>query len=55
MLKFKGSKKHWFYNASSSFKEINQNCKKSPVEDEEIEIIGTRPANGRIFHQLAET
>ena len=35
-----------------SSKNITWHCKKSPVEDEDIEIIGTRPATSRTFSPI---
>ena len=42
MSNYNDNKKYRFNNASSSSENITQN-RKSPVEDEDIEIIGTKP------------
>ena len=55
MSNYNNNKTYGFKNESSSSKNITQHRKKSAVEDEEIVIIGTRPAISRIFHQIAET
>ena len=39
-------------SASSSSKNINEHGNKSPVEDEEIGIIGITPEISTFFHQL---
>ena len=41
-----------FNSASYSPKNINVDGNKSPVEDEEIIIIGTTPEISTFFHQL---
>ena len=44
--------KNGFNNASLSYKNVTQYRKKSPVEDEEIGIIGTRPPISRFFSPI---
>ena len=44
MSNYKDNKTYEFNNASPSSKNITQHSKKSPVEDKNIEIIGTRTA-----------
>ena len=55
MPNYNDNKKYGLKNASSYPKKITEHSKKSPVEDVENEIIGTRPAVSRNFQQLAET
>ena len=44
MSNYNDNKKYKYNNASYSYYKSNKPGKKSPVEDDEIEIVGTRPA-----------
>ena len=46
------SEKYGINNASYSYKNIIQHGKKSPVQDEEIKIIGIRPAISITFSSI---
>ena len=54
-IKLQVQQKYGFKNAPSSYKNITQHRKRLPVENEEIEVIGTWPAISRKFHRLAES
>ena len=53
MYKYNDSKNMDLDIASYFSKMIIWHGKKSPVEDDEIEIVGTSPISYRKFHQLA--
>ena len=46
------SKNYRYNDASYSYNKSNNPEKKSPVEDDEIEIVGTRPAFNRKFSPI---
>ena len=52
MSNINNDKKYGFKNASYFSKNITQHGRKLPVEDEDIDIIGTRTAINRTFQQL---
>ena len=52
MSNYNDNRKYWFNNVSYFSKKITQHGKKLPVEDEDIENIGTRPAISRTFSPI---
>ena len=49
MYNYNDNKKYGFNDESSSPKKSTQHVKNSPVEDDEIEIVGARPEISRTF------
>ena len=54
MSNYNGNKNYGFNGASKSYKKSTYYVRKSPVEYDEIEIVGTRPVINRNFHQLVD-
>ena len=49
MFNYNDNKNYIYNDASYHYNKSNQNGKKSPIEDDEIEIVGTRPVLDRNF------
>ena len=49
MSNYNDNKNYIYNDASYHYNKSNQNGKKSPIEDDEIEIVGTRPVLDRNF------
>ena len=52
MSNYNDNKNYIYNDASYYYNKSNQTGKKSPIEDNEIEIVGTRPVLIKIFSNI---